>query len=354
MEINDIYGEKEAKKLEDYINNYYCIKVPSPQPPSEAELSFWKLAGFEAISFSIPALAMVLFSAIRTGGFFFVLEKGLLQSFNIPEPLVWAFSFIIMLAALFGFEGYALARGMKQGRESMRIEENKAGTIFTFIIIVSVGIFSGLGLIKNIPENVQLFINVLMAIITGLGAGIITFFGGKDIGIAIKKFDLERIRLQEEFQSEFNKWRESAVASYISVKRKVNQPSPIPSNNQPNPDVPEEQINHWRRLLPTLSFEDLLHLANLSPEQEKALAKTRGVNPITITNWKKNAISHLSRNPISSFVFENRVFPTFEQVNQLGVSINDLAQFVIENEQSLVKIGLVSQETADTIKSKVS
>lgn len=353
MEINDVYGEKEAKKLEEYINNYYAVKVPPPQPPSKAELSFWKLAGFEAITFSIPALAMVVFSAIRTGGFFFVLEKELLQSFNIPDSVVWIFSFIIMLAALFGFEGYALARGMKQGRESMIVEENKAGTIFTFIVIVSVGIFSGLGLIKNIPENVQLFINVSMAIITGLGAGIITFFGGKDIGIAIKKFDLEKIRLQEEFQAEFNRWRESAVASYISVKRKVNQNQAVPSENPQSQHQPEEQINHWRRLLPTLTFEDLLFLANLSPEQEKTLAKSRGVNPITITNWKKNAVTHLSKNPISNFVLETGAFPTPEQINQLNISLDTFIEFIVNNEQSLVKMGLVSQQNIDVIKSKV-
>lgn len=345
-EIDELYNDKEAEKIQKYVDIYYSAKVPPPQPLNKEDLSFWRLAGFEAVSFSIPAMAMVIFSAIRTGGFFFILEQKLLNSFGIDSVIVWILSITIMLAALFGFEGYALARGMKQGREEMEIKENKAGTIFTFIIIVTVGIFSGLELVKDIPESIQTLIDVSMAIITGLGAGIITFFGGRDIGIALKKFNLEKIKLRKEYQALYDEWRESAIASYISTKSKLSKSS---SNNQQQTlNQPQQRINvpkekDWRKASVSFSVDDYLRLANMNRSQMEDLATEYSFDVKTSENWKKNAQRWL----MVDFIEQSKQFPNVEAIQSFGMNSKDAARFVMQNKDRLLNSGIITQDFVD-------
>jgi len=225
------YGQEEADRIENYINVFYATKVPPPNPPSEGDLSFWKISGFETISFFLPSISFTIFSAVRTAGFFFIQEKTLLGAYDIPPFMVWRLSLIVMASAIMGFEGYMLARGIKQGREQTENKASWAGTYLTVTVIILVGIFTGIGMIE-ISEKTKLYIDVGMALVTGISGGIITFFGGNDIGFALKKFDLERMRLQKEFQDNFNEWRESAVRSYSSAHRRTGttQSAPIPQN----------------------------------------------------------------------------------------------------------------------------
>ncbi len=350
QQVDELYNDKEAEKIQKYIETYYAAKVPPPTPPTKEDLSFLKLAGFEAVSFSIPAMAMVVFSAIRTGGFFFILEQKLLNSFGLPSTMVWILSITIMIAALFGFEGYALARGMKQGRESMTIEENRAGTVFTFIIIVAVGIFSGLEIV-DISPSLQQFIDVLMAVVTGLGSGIITFFGGKDIGIAIKKFNVEVDVIKQKYKDDFKAWREDGIASYLSVKSRLSKANQnIRDETKTNP--PEENnVNEqsgtkekdWRKASLAFDKKDYLFLGNMSRADMETLAKEREFDVKTSENWKKNAQKWL----MADFIDANKQFPSVEVIESFGMNSKDASRFVIQNKQKLLEMGLITLEFVD-------
>lgn len=346
MEIDELYNDKEAEKLRKYIDGYYSEKVPPPQKPTKDDLSFWKLAGFEAISFAIPAMAMAVFSAIRTGGFFFILEKKLLSHYELPEGLIWLFSIIVMLTALLGFEGYALSRGIKRGREQMEIIESKAGTIFTFIIITMVGVFTGLELIENMSDGIRLIIDIVMAIITGLGGGIITFFGGNDIGVAIRKFDIERIKLHKNFQDQYNEWRESAVSSYISSKSKLAKASNQEksklheSNRVVEQEKPITKERDWRKASVTFSRDDYLFLANMNRQEMENVAREHGFDVKTSENWKKNAQRWLMIN----YIENNKAFPQPETISLFGMNAKDAARFIISNREKLLNSGFISQE----------
>ena len=240
--VTDFYGKEEAEQLKDYIESYYAIKVPPPLKYNEEDLSFWKIAGLETISFFIPSVAFAIFSAVRTSGFFFIQEQTLLSKYNLPEGFIWVLSLIVMIMGILGFEGILLARGIKEGRVQQENKESKASTYLSASVIIGIGIYIGLSMLP-IPDSAMIYIDVVMALLTGIGGGVITFYGGNDIGYALKKYDLEKLKIQKEYQDNYDKWYEKAVQSYISTKKQVSKAVGVSNSSKQTDGLSPSQSN---------------------------------------------------------------------------------------------------------------
>jgi len=218
------YVREEAERVEDYITSIYSVKVPPPKPPTTEDLSFIRISGFEAISFLIPSVSLALFSAIRTSGFFFIEQFTLFKQYeklyNFPTILTWIFSFIVMFASILGFEGMMLARGIKAGRRQDENHVSWAGTWLTAGIIVLAAIYAGIGLL-TISPNVKMYIDLFMILATGISGGIITFYGGNDIGFAYKQFEVKKSDLEKSFSDKYQAWREAGVKSYSTSRKSI-------------------------------------------------------------------------------------------------------------------------------------
>ncbi len=208
----DIF-EKEQEAIENYIDKVYSTRVPPPETP---ETSFWKLVGIKTLFFSMSSLGAIVFSAIRTGGYFYIVEYILLSKYNIENNFVGFLSFLAFASALFAFEGFALADGFSKGEKMNGVEESNFGLWASFITIMLVGIFSGLE-IAEIPENIRNFLTIVTAVLTSISAGSIAFFGGKNLGYAVSEFSRKKKRILEEHQESYDNWRNDAFRSYTST-----------------------------------------------------------------------------------------------------------------------------------------
>jgi len=59
------------------------------------------------------------------------------------------------------------------------------------------------------------------------------------------------------------------------------------------PTISENLPKHWRKILPTLSLEDLQELAALTPEAARRYAARHNVSERTLQNWRANARAEL-------------------------------------------------------------
>ena len=145
---------------EEYIETVYSLRVPPPTPPTEEELSFWNIVGIKSTLFTLSAFGAVVFSAIRTGGYFYLVEQVLLSHYGISSTVTNILSFLAFVTALLAFEGYALADGFSKGEQLDDTKEFEIGFWSSLITIGLVGIFSGLSIVE-IPENIS---NILTTI----------------------------------------------------------------------------------------------------------------------------------------------------------------------------------------------
>lgn len=378
--VTEFYGQEEAEQLENYIRTYYATKVPPPSKPEKSDLSFWKLAGFETISFFIPSISFAIFSALRTSGFFLIEQLALYAiyeaKFGFPRELSWILSAIVMIASVLGFEGYMLAKGIKEGRGQKENHVSKTGTWLTFTVIILAGVYTGIGLI-TIPENVKTVVDVFMALITGISGGIITFYGGNDIGYAIKSFETKKETIENEFQTKYNDWYESAVQSYITAKRQVAKVSGV-SNSARSEQVREEKqeqkklskfeiaynfvAEHYARTktIPTneaVSKGADLALGTAFSAIQKFVIDNAGelVSSGSITeNVLSDTKKKYYRTLIKDFIKRNNRFLNQEEVAGFGIPPIELARFIVENEDSIVQNNLLDQASIEQAKSIMS
>ena len=353
-EIQSNKYEAESQKMLNYINGYYAKKVREPKPPTDKDLSFRKLAGFETLSFAIPAVAIALFSAVRTGQFFYILEVLMLDSYSLfPKVLSGTIGFIVALLALFGFEGVILARGIKSGRkkviesgDNVEVEGRGLGIAFAFLIILSIGVFSSLELVENIDETLLLWINIYMIVITGAGATVLVYHGGDDIGIAYENYNVKARKLIKSHKDEYDDWWEGAVRSWNTVKGKsgkTTQSEPA-QNNTP---VPTEKPKSWRTLRPLLPISDVVYLSKLNDEREiEELAKNEDVDVKTIKNRIGYAVRELSAD--TATVLDNMIsiysqFPTNQELTLMELDPREVASYIVSNETSLLSEGLIDE-----------
>ena len=371
--VTDFYGREEAEQLKDYIESYYAIKVPPPLKYNKEDLSFWKIAGFETISFFVPSVAFAIFSAVRTSGFFFIQEQSLLSKYNLPQEFVWFLSLVVMIMGIMGFEGILLARGVKAGRAQEENKESAASTYLSVSVIIGIGIYIGLSMLP-IPDSVMIYIDVLMALLTGIGGGVITFYGGNDIGYALKKYDLEKLKIQKEYQDNYDKWYEKAVQSYISTKKQVSKVVGVSNSSKQSSDTTSQQSNKKMSKseqayefvkryclendnLPTNKIvsestglalgtafsaiesfvfdnaEELISKGLVSQEKVDKIRKTKRPNNISVSEW------------IENWIVQNNKFPEKQDIDSAGISMLDVAKWVVDNQDRLRNSSLLDEES---------
>lgn len=376
--VTEFYGREEAEHLENYIRTYYATKVPPPNKPEKEDLSFWKLAGFETISFFIPSISFAVFSALRTSGFFLIEQLALYAiyeaKFGFPRELSWFLSAIVMIASVLGFEGYMLAKGIKEGRNQSENHVSKTGTWLTFIVIILAGVYTGVGLI-SIPDGTKTFIDVIMALITGISGGVITFYGGNDIGYAIKSFETKKKSIENEFQEKYNDWYESAVQSYITAKRQVGKISGISNSTKSEQAKEQEQkklskfeiaynfiAEHYSRTKSIPTNEVVSKGADLALgtafsaiqrfviDNGSDLVSNGAISEDVLEDTKKKYYRSL----IKDFIKRNGRFLAQEEIANFGIPPVELARFIVENEESIVQNNLLDKTSIEQAKSIMS
>jgi hypothetical protein len=216
-ELQDLLQRQETERqaIEIYLKETYSNRVPEPLPPTKEDLSFWKIAGVEATLLSISAIGAVLFSAVRTGQLFFLIESKLLSDLN---PVIASiFSFAAMFLALFAFEGYLLAVSFYKGRRLKAVKISNWGIFLSMTVIIMAGIFSGLPLV-NLPENILILFNASLAIVTAFAAGFIVYLVGENIGFAFSQVETTREGAKEKHMISYQHWREAGIKAYHSSK----------------------------------------------------------------------------------------------------------------------------------------
>lgn len=210
------YLELEAEAIKKYVSEIYLKKVQEPQKPSQKDMSFWKIAGIEATLFTIAGLGIAVYSAIRTGGLFFIMETLLLQKFNMPEIIQSGFSWTAMVTSLLAFELYVLADGFSKGKKNKSLKRSNVGLFSSLGTIVLAGIFTGLGLIANLNPTVELIFYITIAIVTAIAGGLVALYSGENIGYTVSLVQVTREKLNTDYKNDYKKWREDGVRAYNS------------------------------------------------------------------------------------------------------------------------------------------
>jgi len=367
--VTEFYGREEAEQLDNYIKTYYATKVPPPEKPTKEDLSFWKLAGFETISFFIPSISFATFSALRTSGFFLIEQLALYaiyeQKFGFPNWLSWLLSVIVMVASILGFEGYMLATGIKSGRNQTENYVSRTGTNLTFAVIILAGIYTGIGLI-TIPDSIKTWIDVIMALITGISGGVITFYGGNDIGYAIKSYEEAKNKIVNEFQSKYNDWYESAVQSYITAKRQVAKVSGVLSKSQQEStkDEKQDQKKLSKFELAYLFVQDYYNKTKSIPTNQivstgadLALGTAYSAIQAFVVNNAEELLSskvitekeldetkkRYYGSTIKEFIKKNNRFLNSEEITQMNIPQRELARFIVDNKDYIAENNLLDE-----------
>lgn len=207
----------EEAGLDAYIEFYYKRKVAEPLPPSTEDKSYWKIAGLEFILHGISSIGAVVFSSIRTGGVFYVMEQLLLNEYNLAGALGSGLSASAMISALFAFEFGLLAVGFSSGRRSHAIQISQVSMWLSMAVIILMGIFTGKGLI-TVADGLQNGYTFLVVLISSIAVGWLTHQGGKNIGWIYTYVEKKRQELDDSYIEAMAQYRESALASYNSNK----------------------------------------------------------------------------------------------------------------------------------------
>ena len=305
---------EEGDRIEKYIQITYSPRVPPPNIPN---LTFWNLVGMTASFFSISAIGAVVFSSIRTGGYFYIVEDLLLSRFNIPTNVKFILSVAAFVSALFAFEGYALADGFSKGEKIDNVSSSRTGLIFSFIVISVVGIFSGLS-IADIPDSVNATMEIISALVTSVAAAFIAFFGGKNIGFAFGQFKKKKQEELDAHQERYDKWREGAVRSYRSqwgkFKKSSNLNTELNANEQGFRD--EQELNA---------------IENKNSKMFQALSKPEQVEQL-----------------VGQYVQKYSTVPTVRQMAEQGYSVgsasNGINLYIANNAESLLNSGILAEK----------
>jgi len=302
--------EQDAQRAEKYIKNVYAAKVPAPKVPN---VGFASLVGWKTFFFAMAALGALVFSAIRTGGYFFVVEQILLSNYNIEGLAKTVLSTAAFVSALFAFEGYAVAEGFSKGSEMKDTGEgNSWGFWASFLTIAVVGIFSGMEIVE-LEIGIKNVLNIATALFSSVSAALIAFFGGKNLGFAYSEFQRRKTSELEQHQERYDAWHQKAYASYTSTiggfnKRVQNEQQ----NVQNQPDV-----------------------QNTVQSREEKLSK-----PERSFNW------------VEGFVQSNERIPTVTEVSDAtevsrGTASYAINDFICANANALLADRLVDEERAN-------
>lgn len=212
---------KDKLAFEAFINNIYAKAVPPPQKPTEKDLSFFSLAGLELSLFVLSALGAAVLSAVRTGGLFYVLEILLISRFGLGDVLGNLFGTISMVAALFAFEGFLIAYGVRHGRESGKLNVSKWGLGVSFLTVISAGVFSSFSIVNISGTPFESFMNILLAIITGFASALTAYYASDNMGHILNFVTASKNSLLQGHQEAYQVWIDGANKAYTSSKYNI-------------------------------------------------------------------------------------------------------------------------------------
>ena len=307
----------DAEAIESYIQDIYSIRVPPPETPTKKDKSFWRIAGIDTTLFSLAAFAAAVVSSVRTGGLFYILEEKLLQKFNLTGFIPQVLGTVVLVSSLLAFEGYLIAYGFAKGRNLRDVKISNVGMIASFIVILAAGIFSGFGII-TLSAAWEQIIDIILAFVTAVGAAIVTLSGGENIGYSVNKFDVGKKKIETDFQTSYNVWKERAVRSYATSHYRLQ-----------------------RTVQPASSLDGVLD-------------KNPQASNFPVQSGQKRGKSELAMDAIHIFVQKEKRLPSVREVVEsakaygieistgtVGVVIN---QYICENQELLRQNGFVSDE----------
>lgn len=313
------FSKKEAKAIDDYIKDIYSKKVKEPE---RGDLSFWKIAGIEASIFLLVALGVIVFSSIRTGGLFFILESLLLQKFNINETIKNGFSFVDMVASLMAFELFVAGVGFARGKANTDVKISRLGEYASLTVIVLAGVFSGIGLIK-IDSNIETWFYIVIALSTALAGGIVAIASGENIGYTFSKVSSERKRIIDEHREEHQRWLDGAIKAY----------------NTSHYNLASKR---------SAEFFNSIKARAESSQNERSLNNSEQTVQNELNVHKSISKLEIVYQSIEQFVQKYNRMPTTDELVNAGASraYASLAmnQFTVNNADKLIKGGVVNQE----------
>ena len=292
---------EDAEAIQTYIEELYSVRVPPPLKPTSSDLSFWKLAGIEATLFSISALGAAILSSVRTGGLFYILEEKLLTKFQLSGMVANSLSLIALITSLLAFEGFLIAHGFSKGKENNAVKISRIGLMAAFAVIMFAGVFSGFGII-TLPGNWEQIFDIGLALVTAVSAGLVTYYGGENIGYSVNKVSNDRQCIMDKYQESYNAWIRKAVDSYKSSHYSLNKmgvQSPAPF----------ERIDHEGVQFPVQSRQKMKksEQAKLEVEQfEKNNERLPSVTELMNFSQVEGGISRgLASYAINDYIYEN-------------------------------------------------
>lgn len=208
------FAQAELSRLDSYEKIYQRTHAL----PVRKTLNFVQVLGVEAFVAALSSAGALILAAIRTGTIFLQAEKTLLVTFGTTGILLNTLPLISMIAALFAVEGYLFAQGLKKGR-SHAAKNSIWGMIFAMGISIVAGVASSSGLIANFAGTPKIALDVILAIMTGIGATVLAYYGGENLGTIFVRWDKMLAEANEEFQDAMTTWRTKMQTEYRSRGR---------------------------------------------------------------------------------------------------------------------------------------
>lgn len=322
------YAELESNAIDNYIEKIYSKKVPEPVPPSEEDNSFFKIAGIEAILFTISGIGIVIYSSIRTGGLFFIMEKLLLEEFKLGDALTQVFSSTSMITSLLAFELFVLADGFSKGKSNEELKRSNFGLYSALGVIVLAGIFSAMGFFPSINENIKLIFYLIIAVGSAVASGIIALASGENIGFTFTKVENTRKKLKENHKLEYQSWREAGIKAY----------------NSSHYAIGSKKSSEFFSTLSTLEKDSNV---------KEPVIEANKTNDKKQSDVEKNRFSNLSKTEqayelIEKFVKEKNRIPSTKEISELGYSIGTVSivrnRYILNNSEWLLKNKIITNE----------
>ena len=216
----DEFLNREMRKgfLElEYRNKVFSRRRKPVEELTKSDLSFWKIVGPEATSFFLSAFGSIGFSGVRTAGFYFIVEKLLLEKYSIGDGLVISISVLAAAFALLAFEFFLIAYGFNKGKKKENLEANKAGLWSAIVTIGVIAIFSSLEIVdidKLVGKDASIYIKLSAAIITAVSSVSVSFFSGENIGLIFLMHEKKKLELIAKNIKDISDYEESARASF--------------------------------------------------------------------------------------------------------------------------------------------
>jgi len=297
--------------MDDYLHNIYARRVSRPIEPKEEDLTFWRIVGIEAVLFGLSGIAAMIFSGIRTGFLFYVVEKLLLEEFEmISRVLSEGIGVGMAVTGLLAFEGYLGAMGFKKGKELDNPTSSKLATSMAFSVIVAGGVFSSMGLVGDMISDIKIWIYLIIALVMAIAGSIIVYYGGENIGYMFVKHEREKFKILDDYSSRYDSWVESGTSSFWSSAqgKSFKKYSKNIQNEQFSSENVQTEFNQTEKM----------------PKNERAY------------------------NYVVDFVQENERIPTVNEAmngkefsrGYASYAIND---FIVENGKSLIADGIIEE-----------